>query len=242
VAFWSGQKLTDNLERVLPDCNPCQIDGAACVLRIGAEIYVTPTSRAADAATQTIVQLKDGQSFAIPPGQFGFILTEEHVSVPADAMAWISFKTKMKWRGLVNVSGFHVDPGYKGRLIFAVYNAGPAPVHLRRGQDFFLIWFADLDPDYNPKHAERSKPGYESIDPTMVLAGQISSLDTLNERLRAVEDQQKYYQAVAAVLISISLFMVGVLFNLPKQISDAAATVKGGQSSPPPASPRAKPT
>jgi dCTP deaminase len=46
---------------------------------------------------------------------------------------------------LVNVSGFHVDPGYHGQLTFAVFNAGPVPIHLKRGQPIFLIWYASLD-------------------------------------------------------------------------------------------------
>ena len=47
--------------------------------------------------------------------------------------------------GLVNVSGFHVDPGYKGRLKFAVYNAGGSDIKLTRGDAIFLIWFSELD-------------------------------------------------------------------------------------------------
>ena len=49
-------------------------------------------------------------------------------------MAFISIKAKLKFRGLVNVSGFHIDPGYRGKIIFAVFNAGPQPILLRRGQ------------------------------------------------------------------------------------------------------------
>jgi hypothetical protein len=40
-------------------------------------------------------------------------------------MAFISMRTAFKFKGLVNISGFHVDPGYKGKLIFAVFNASP---------------------------------------------------------------------------------------------------------------------
>ena len=86
-----------------------------------------------------------GEAFTIPPGQFAFLLTEEVVSVPADALAFISIRAKTKFRGLVDVSGFHVDPGYCGQLTFAVFNAGPVPIHLKRGQPIFLIWYASLD-------------------------------------------------------------------------------------------------
>jgi dCTP deaminase len=72
-------------------------------------------------------------------------LTEEVVRIPPDVLGFISLRTTWKFRGLINVSGFHVDPGFHGNLIYAVYNAGPAPVHLARGMDLFLIWFAELD-------------------------------------------------------------------------------------------------
>jgi hypothetical protein len=47
------------------------------------------------------------EAFTIPPGQFAFLLTKEVVSVPADALAFISIRVKTKFRGLVNVSGWH---------------------------------------------------------------------------------------------------------------------------------------
>lgn len=72
-----------------------------------------------------------------PPGQFAFILAEETVRVPPSAMAFISMRATFKMKGLVNVSGFHVDPGWNGPLIFAVHNAGPGPVHLQRGLPLF---------------------------------------------------------------------------------------------------------
>lgn len=54
-------------------------------------------------------------------------------------------KSGLKNSGLVNVSGFHVDPGYKGKLLFAIFNAGPQTVTVRCDQDAFLIWFARLE-------------------------------------------------------------------------------------------------
>jgi dUTPase len=86
----------------------------------------------ADPTTVTVRKLGEGEAFTIPPGQFAFLLTEEVVSVPADALAFISVRARTKFRGLVNVSGFHVDPGYRGQLTFSVFNAGPAPIHLKR--------------------------------------------------------------------------------------------------------------
>ena len=51
-------------------------------------------------------------------------MTKESIEVPLDALGLISIRSKYKLKGLINVSGFHVDPGFRGSLVFAVYNAG----------------------------------------------------------------------------------------------------------------------
>ena len=60
------------------------------------------------------------QNLVIPPGQFGLILTNEVVTIPNDLIGFISIKAKIKFRGLINVSGFHVDPGFHGHGIFTL--------------------------------------------------------------------------------------------------------------------------
>jgi dCTP deaminase len=143
--FWSGETLLESLEALIEPFSPGRVDCAAYTLAIGPEVYVSPNDQTADPTTVTVRKLSDGEAFTIPPGQFAFLLTEEIVSVPADALAFISIRAKSKFRGLVNVSGFHVDPGYRGQLTFAVFNAGPVTIHLKRGQAIFLIWYASLD-------------------------------------------------------------------------------------------------
>jgi len=97
-------------------------------------------------------------------------------------MGFISIKATFKSKGLVNVSGFHVDPGWRGPLIFAVFNAGPATIHLQRGMDLFLLWIADLD---EPSKKHKSKPGQAGIPPTMInnLSGVVDSVYALEGRI-----------------------------------------------------------
>ena len=143
--FWSGETLNARLEGLIEPFVRERVDCAAYTLSIGPEVYVSPNDQAADPTTVTVRKINEGDGFTIPPGQFAFLITEEIVSVPADALAFISIRAKTKFRGLVNVSGFHVDPGFRGQLTFAVFNAGPVPIHLKRGQAIFLIWYANLD-------------------------------------------------------------------------------------------------
>jgi dCTP deaminase len=144
MSFWSGETLVRELPNLIEGFEEKQIDCAAYTLRIGSEIYISP-SEDADVSSTTRRELEKREGFVIPPGQFAFLLTQERVKVPKNAIAFISMKARIKWRGLINVSGFHVDPGYEGPLVFSVFNAGPSPVHLAQGDDCFLIWYASLD-------------------------------------------------------------------------------------------------
>ena len=171
------------------------------------------TTRPPTPTTVTIRKLSEGEAFAIPPGQFAFLLTEEVVSVPADAMAFISIRAKTKFRGLVNVSGFHVDPGYCGQLTFAVFNASPVPVHLKRGKEIFLIWYASLDRETAFKKGGTIHKGIDSELVTAVagelqsfagLSKKIGNIDkALGDRVHALEKEQTRFRVIGAVALTL---------------------------------------
>src|SRR4051794_17582238 len=145
MTFWSSQTIEKNLANLTDQPDPNQVDCNALTLRVGSEVYITPGLDEASPNLRTKTQLAPGQSFAIPPGRFAFLLTQETITIPKNVMGLISIKATYKLKGLVNVSGFHVDPGWKGPLIFTVFNAGPAPIHLQQGLPVFLLWIATLD-------------------------------------------------------------------------------------------------
>jgi dCTP deaminase len=188
MTFWSGATLQRRLSEVVKCPSIARIDCAAYTLSVGPEFYVTPSDKTLDAKTTTIRKLDADEVFSIPAGQFGYILTEEVITIPDDVLAFISIKARIKWRGLVNVSGFHVDPGYHGRLLFAVYNAGPTSIHLRRGDPTFLIWFADLDAA-STGHVKAHEPRMMSIDTNALnqVAGEIYSVQGLSEKIKATD-------------------------------------------------------
>ena len=218
ATFWSGETLRKRLDSLIEPFVPELVDCAAYTLAIGPEVYVSPSDQTANPNAVTIRQLSKGEAFTIPPGQFAFLLTEEVVSVPADALAFISIRAKTKFRGLVNVSGFHVDPGYRGQLTFAVFNAGPVPIHLKCGQPAFLIWYASLD-----RETAFAKDGatHKGLDATVVtaIAGELQSLaglskkmenadEALSERVHAIEKQQTRLHVIGGVLITIVLALI----------------------------------
>jgi dCTP deaminase len=195
--FWSQRTIkerqaADALIRAADDTplfDGGRLDPAGYLLAMGPECYVSPAE--AD-ARGSVKRLERDEAFLIPAGQFAFLLTEEMVKVPADALAFIALRTKQKFRGLVNVSGFHADPGYHGRLIFSVFNAGPGDVHLRRGERLFMIMFADLDaPADPPRESKRPENMNIGSDLVMPIAGQIQSLAGLRANMDEVESQLK---------------------------------------------------
>lgn len=214
----NGEPINDERISEALDCN-------SYTLRIGDEIYISPSASADQAPGKSIVQLKDKESFTIPAGQFAFLISEEIVRVPPYAMAFISIKTTHKFKGLVNVSGFHVDPGFHGQLVFSVFNAGPQPITLRRGMDAFLIWFADLSDSAGSPATE--KPRDKGPQPTLGLdpnklngiAGEVHSFKgllarmeekekSMIDRLHAVEREHTVIKWAVTLIVGL---LVGII-------------------------------
>lgn len=226
MTFWSSDTLKQRLPALISPCDPAKIEQSSYTLRIGKEIYVTK-DRHNDNSQHTKRSLVANQAFVIPPGQFAFLFTQEKVKVPKDAIAFISMKAGFKYKGLINISGFHVDPGFEGNLLFSVYNAGPSPIHLQQGESCFLIWYANLDkPDSNA----RKKPGFSEI-PTKVLneistdevysiQALVQKISTVETELSEVKDQYKsilwWKNVIWGVLVLLVFLISQVFINLDK--------------------------
>ena len=100
MSFWRGETLLDRLPAfgLIDPFREDSIDCAAYTLHIGSEIYITPDGTITNPDTHTKEQLGKEEAFTIPPGQFAFLLTEETVIVPNDAIAFISIKARKNLR------------------------------------------------------------------------------------------------------------------------------------------------
>ena len=144
---------------------------------------------------------EDGELVTIEPGEFALLLTHEKVNIPTDVVAFISMRLRHKLKGLVNVSGFHVNPGYSGRLLFSVYNAAPRPVTIRHGDPMFMIVFGRLDqPVLQPRHTTK----IDTITPDHVdlVHGPGVSLVSLGERVEKLEGQLKFWRGLTIAVIT----------------------------------------
>ena len=132
----SGQ-LIKNPKKQYDDLKDFSGSGASIDLCLGEEVFITPNK-------QTF-SLKPEETIEINPGQFAVLTTEEILDIPERYLGFITIRFQYKSKGLINISGFHVDPGFKGKLIFSVYNMGPKSVLLKRGYPIFSLFLATIE-------------------------------------------------------------------------------------------------
>ncbi len=189
-----------------------RIKNGAYELSLGAQVYQT------NPRSKEIKKLDTGGIIHIEPGQFALLLTEEKVRIPKDKIAFISIKAKIKFKGLVNVSGFHVDPDFSGRLLFGVYNAGPATIVLKRGENYFPMWLAELSEKQNYKGTHTNQESIPSNPIEALSQGELDSPQVLkkaisesNSRIASLEKDHKATNYIAITALG---FVFALLIKL----------------------------
>jgi dCTP deaminase len=235
MPFWDDTRwrtVASSLKIIEP-FDPNIVEAANYLLSVGNEIYVSDEESKATAR-----QLKEDESFAIEPGQFAFLLTEETVHLPFNVLGFISIRASIKFLGLVNISGFHVDPGYNGKLLFSVFNAGPARIHLKRGERIFPIWLADL---HNEVSKKEIKPGYKDIPSKHInqISGKFTTayqlekqIDKLKEDIAALKAFK--LQAFIVLTVATALLLPTLRDTVVKFFQDAPSITHSAAPALPP--------
>lgn len=166
-------------------------------LSLGKEVYLS--------SNDEIRFLSGRESVSIKPGEFALLITEEKVDIPPSYAAFISLKFTYALEGLINISGFHVDPNYSGRIIFSVYNAGPSATILRRKEPVFMIVFASLtQPIGNGNRSDDAEfDEIERIGSDMMsgLQGRTTSLESLDDTVDRIEQRQNILVTLLGTLL-----------------------------------------
>lgn len=215
MGFWSTETMRGRLPELIDPYSSTRIAHCAYELSLGGEAYITKLDSNKNRVNTT---LKPKHKVQIPPGQFAQLLTKESIEVPKDALGMISIKTKYKKGGLVNVSGFHVDPGYKGKLIFSVFNAGSGPIILEQGSPIFLLWYASLDNDTEDLY---TKPGHEQITSEHIgmLKGPTYNPTALADKVRDLERHRRLLRniwigVVSPIVAAAIMWFLSTLYDL----------------------------
>lgn len=200
MAFWTSEKFSQRqADLIVEPFVDKRLNQGAYELALG-EAYDTYTKK------KITYNESSPQIITIPSGHFALLLTKEKITIPKDVIGFISIKAKIKFRGLINVSGFHVDPGYSGKLMFSVYNAGSREVVIAQGDELFLLWFSDLTETTTDFY---KKSGKTTITPEdiMNVAGNPVSLPDLDKRLTRLEYAILAFGGVFTVLVAISIYL-----------------------------------
>jgi dCTP deaminase len=194
--FWSSETLRRRLPELIKEYRAERVKHAAYELSLGGEAFVT--------GEKSRQKLGDGDEVVIPPGQFVLLITEEDIAVPADAIAFISMKSKAKFRGLINVSGFHVDPGFSGRLIFSAFNAGVQELHLSKGTPLFMIWYASLDAKTEDIYDGGHKGQFRIPDDIITdMATKVVSAATLQAELNEIKNSFAHWKVGIGIVTTL---------------------------------------
>ena len=180
--------------------------GASVDLRLGTDCHLSSERQPQRLSTNK-------PDLVIPSGDFAVLMTKEMVHIPKDVIGFITMRFTYKAKGLINVSGFHVDPGYKGHLIYAVYNAGPRDILVSYGKPLFTIFFAGLNQE--AKHGRQ--PGHtglpESVISNLSSGAAPTNIPSLAKRVEKLE--LRFSVAVAAlVTVAVPLIVLAADFLL----------------------------
>jgi dCTP deaminase len=250
VAFWSGEKLlaqaTAPDSKLITPFSKDQIDCNAYTLRMGIQYYKTSDRevKSGDAPKRELLGPND--SFIIPSGQFAFLLSRESISVPIDSMAFISMRLDVKLQGLINVSGFNVDPGYSGKLVYAVYNASPSSIQIAENDPLFKIWFCNLDGTVTDKYTKISDGGLNEITSKMMrgMNRETISIQALKEDVESLRFSMRLQATIfgvasgvgVTILLALAVFVVQhavAILSPPKDVHAVTSTVNPGGAAKP---------
>lgn len=194
--FLSSDSLQSLSQHVVGTSTP-SIHGNSYVLHLGREVAKSSAPKKNEGSS--LQKLNQGDSFVIDAGQLAYLLTEETIRVPHGYMGFISLDTQIKFRGLDDVSGFHVSPGYEGKLVFAVTNESPQDIAIRQGDGIFRLWLTKIDSDSPQTTASTTR--ISSISSEMLSQLENSRPTVLSLETRVLE-LEKLHSAMKWVLVT----------------------------------------
>lgn len=193
------ENMLERLEQQLLKGNAVALD-----LRLGSEVFLS-----CDEFPKKID--KSNEYLSIKPGEFALLTTHEKLDMPKNILAFISMRFQYKRKGLVNISGFHIDPAYKGKIVYSVYNAGPNQIILKYKDEVFTMILARIAVETDDrKYGTFQNVNGLKAENVAELGGEPLSLRSLEHRIHKLE---AWLKAIAYVL-PIAVAVVGVVYGL----------------------------
>lgn len=201
--FLAQHEILRHFPRLVEGGDENLVHEVSYALRVGDEVYRSE-ERLPDRLSETDPYV------IVQPGQFALVKTLEKVKVPAEYVGFISIRSEYKFQGLVNVSGFHVDPAFEGHLIFAVQNVGPNDIRLRHGEPAFMMMWSRLSEEYRGDKKPRRFPNIP-MRLMAQLGGASITLTELKTEVDRLHTQVKFFIGIAIALL---MAVIGVILRL----------------------------
>lgn len=174
-------------------------------LRLGKEAYLVGKDVPQDLSDEA-------PYISLPPGQFAILTCYEEINIPEQHMAFITLKSTFKFQGLVNISGFHVDPTHVGTLLFAVQNVGPSDIRLKYKEPTFTIFFAEVKGDIG---TSRDKEAETQFKPRLRGIG-LQHVQLLGGSSITISKLQKEVEQLRFIVLVFTPIAVAVVAGLVK--------------------------
>ncbi len=172
-------------------------------LRLGGETYVVgkKAPRKLDNEDPYLV---------LKPGQFAILTCYEKILLPREIMGFITLRNRYKMQGLVNVSGFHVDPTFQEQLVFAVQNVGATEIRLKYMEPTFTIFFAKVDRNTDPDVEVATRRLGITLQDIAQLGGSTITLGKLKEEMDQLRRMVFVY---APIIVAATIALIVALLK-----------------------------
>jgi deoxycytidine triphosphate deaminase len=129
----------------IKDGDPTCVEGCKYDFRLGHRLLKAKFS-GVEVDLREVVKI-DPSAALIEPGEVVFVMIQETFDLPNNIKAELSFKRKLAHLGIILMGGFCVDPQYRGKLVFGMYNFSSKQFPLKYGSKLIAAQFYQLSPD-----------------------------------------------------------------------------------------------
>lgn len=131
-----------NPDQVGPSSYDCRLGTGMKVIESGPGFITIPQ---VDPVKYKDVEMVNGY-YALFPGQFALVTTEEWVEMPGDIDAHVDGRSSIGRLGLmVHITAGYIDPGFHGQITLELYNATNSLVMLKPGVRICQLVFTKVD-------------------------------------------------------------------------------------------------
>ena len=167
-ALNSGKIVIKDLqeEHIGPSSVDLRIGNKFMVFKHAEVTHIDPRENAKD-ELMSLVEIPEGQSFIIHPGEFILSNTLEYVQLPDDMVGRLDGRSSWGRLGIViHSTAGSIDPGFEGQLTLEIANISKVPVKLWPGSRICRITFDMLSsPSENPYNKRQGSKYHQQIGP-----------------------------------------------------------------------------